>query len=184
MIHHNKQKKPSKQALIAQYLLLFTVAGLPNCTFIEYYKFLNHSYNLAALSEMTLPPYQYVHAFWRTALFLIMTNEKASSTWLPDQEVLRKLRIVNRHGKRYILYELSRAMNNTGLIIWQGGMSKHTSGLIHVARNQKTIKVAGGKKKQFTSIYLAKIEFFLMRSPPKCMCTRVLGIITSLPIDQ
>ena len=127
MIHHNKQRKPSKQALIVQYLLLFTVAGLPNCTFIEYYKFLNHLYNLAALSEMTLPPYQYVYAFWRAALFLTMTNNKASSTWLPDQEILRKLRLINRQGKCYRLNDFSHAMNNTGLITWQGGISKHAS---------------------------------------------------------
>ena len=133
---------------------------------------------------MTLPAYQHIHAFWRTALFLTMTNSKASSTWLPDQEILRKLRLINRQGKHYRLNDFSRAMNNTGLITWQGGMSKHTSGLIHVARNQKTIKVAGGGEKLFTSIYLVKIEFFLMRSPPKCMCTRVLGKITSLPINQ
>ena len=116
MIHHNKQRKPSKQALIVQYLLLFTVAWLPNCTFIEYYKFLNHLYNLAVVTEMTLPPYQYVYAFWRAALFLTMTNNKASSTWLPDQDILKKLGLINRHGKCYIVNELYGAMNNNGLI--------------------------------------------------------------------
>ena len=41
----------------------------------------------------------HIEAFWKSALLWIMTNKEASSTWLPDEEVLQKNKNIQYNHK-------------------------------------------------------------------------------------
>ena len=84
----------------------------------------------------------YIQAFWKSALLWVMTNKNASSTWLPDEEVLRKIRTFNANTNHWDVNCLNRALNNNGLMGWINGVCFHVSKVLYVAKNRKYIKLA------------------------------------------
>ena len=87
----------------------------------------------------------YIQAFWKTALLWVMTNKNACSTWLPDEEVLRKIRIFNASTNNWNVAALNHALNNYGLMGWINGVCDHVSKVLYVAKNRKYIKQANGE---------------------------------------
>ena len=100
----------------------------------------------------------HIEAFWKSALLWIMTNKEASSTWLPDEELLRKIRTFNTTTKYCNVNDLNRALNNDSLMGWINGICRHKSEIFYVAKNKKQIKLANGK--------LQRAFFYLISSKP------------------
>ena len=99
----------------------------------------------------------YVQTFWKSALLWIMTNKKATSTWLPDEELLRKMKTFNVDADQCNVYELNRALNNNSLMGWINDRCSHTSNVIHVAKNKKNIKIRSGEYRK-VSFYLISLK--------------------------
>ena len=100
----------------------------------------------------------YIQAFWKSALLWVMTNKNASSTWLPDEEVLRKIRTFNANTNHWDVNCLNRALNNNGLMGWINGVCFHVSKVLYVAKNRKYIKQANGD--------MLQAFFYLISSKP------------------
>ena len=84
----------------------------------------------------------YIQAFWKPALLCVMTNKNACSTWLPNEEVLRKIRSFNANTINLNVSALNCALNNSGLIGWINGVCSHVPKVLYVAKNRKYIKLA------------------------------------------
>ena len=98
---------------------------------------------------MVFTLHDYIHAFWRFTVNWVSSNENGHSIWLPDQEILCKIR---KYDSRYKHAILATALTSHHTINWINDIVYNESLVVCVTRNRKTI--TANKKTMYVNFYL------------------------------
>ena len=98
---------------------------------------------------MVFTLHDHIHAFWRFTVHWVSSNKNDHSIWLPDQEILRKIR---KYDSRYEHAMLATALTSHYTMNWINDVVHNESLGIYVARNQK--RITAKKKTKYVNFHL------------------------------